>query len=119
MDARHEELVRRFFAVMNEHDASRLDEVFSDDAEIVMGPHAVRGLDGIREVVLQETPGAEVVSDLAQLEQRADDVVVASFVRRQSWAASDDPAVEEDLWATFAFADGRVSRAELLRSPPD
>jgi ketosteroid isomerase-like protein len=117
VDAWREELVRRFFAVMNEHDAARLDEVFADGAEIVMGPHTARGLGEIREIVLQETPGAQVVSDVKELEQRDADVV-ASFVRRQSWTASDDPAVEEDLWATFAFADGRISRAELLRSPP-
>jgi SnoaL-like domain len=47
-----ETVVRRFFDVMNEHDAGDLGSLFAPHAELVLGPHTARGLEEIREVVL-------------------------------------------------------------------
>jgi len=112
-----EAVVRRFFDVMNTHDPSDLESLFTEDAEIVMGPHVARGLAEIREIVLQPAPDLLITSEPTHVDVSGDRVAV-SFRRRQVWTESNEPAVEEDLWATFALEEGRIERAELLRAPP-
>jgi ketosteroid isomerase-like protein len=112
-----EAIVRGFFDVMNEHDADDLDTLFTGDAEIVMGPHVARGLAEIREIVLQNPPELLITSEPTHVDVSGDRAVVA-FRRHQVWRDSREPALGEDLWATFALAQGRIERAELLRAPP-
>jgi ketosteroid isomerase-like protein len=112
-----EAIVRRFFDVMNEHDADGLDTLFTEDAELVMGPHVARGLAQIREIVLQSPPELLITSEPMHVDVSGAPVVV-SFRRHQVWRDSREPAVDEELWATFALAEGRIDRAELLRGPP-
>ncbi len=107
----------RFFDVMNAHDPADLESLFSEHAEIAMGPHVARGLGEIREIVLQSPPDLRITSEPTRVDVSGDRVLV-SFRRRQVWAESNEPAVEENLWATFSLADGRIERAELLREPP-
>jgi ketosteroid isomerase-like protein len=112
-----ETIVRRFFDVMNEHDADDLDTLFTRDAEIVMGPHVARGVAEIREIVLQTPPELLITSEPTHVDVSGDRAIVA-FRRNQVWRDSREPALEEHLWATFALAEGRIERAELLRAPP-
>jgi ketosteroid isomerase-like protein len=112
-----EAIVRRFFEVVNEHDVAGLDTLFTEDAELVMGPHVARGLPQIREIVLQSPPELLITSEPTHVDVSGNPVVV-SFRRHQVWRDSREPALDEELWATFALADGRIDRAELLREPP-
>src|SRR5437762_624579 len=97
-----ETVVRRFFEVMNEHDVDDLDSLFTADAELVMGPHTARGLEEIREVVLQSPLDLLITSEPTNVEV-GDDRAVVAFRRRQVWRESDEPALEEGLWAVFTF----------------
>jgi ketosteroid isomerase-like protein len=117
MEREQEAVVRRFFDVMNAHDATGLETLFAADAELVMGPHVARGLAEIREIVLQDPPELRIASEPTRVDV-GDDRVVVAFRRRQVWRDSNEPAGDEDLWATFALEDGRIARAELLREPP-
>jgi ketosteroid isomerase-like protein len=117
MPRQTEAIVRPFFDVMNEHDADGLDALFTEDAEILMGPHVARGLAQIREIVLQSPPELVITSEPTHVDVSGDSVVV-SFWRNQVWRDSREPALDEELWATFALADGLIARAELLRAPP-
>jgi len=110
-----EALVRRFFEVMNGCDATDLARLFADDIEIVMGPHVARGLAQSR--LARDPPDLLTTSEPMHIDVRAGRVVV-SFRRRQVWRESNELALEEDLWATFELAGGRIKRAELLRAPP-
>lgn len=114
---RTEEVVRRFFDVMNEHDAAAVDALFSDSAELVMGLHVARGLAEIREIALQDPPELVITSEPTSVDA-ADDRAVVAFRRRQAWRDADEPALEEQLWATFELDGGLIVRAELHRTLP-
>ena len=112
-----EQVVRRFFDVMNRHDDADLPGLFTDSIEMVIGPETARGIAEVRQFVLQDPPDLRITSEPEEIVASGDHVV-ASFQRLQFWRASGELAVDESLWAAFTIANGRISRAELLREPP-
>jgi hypothetical protein len=113
-----EALVSRFFAVMNDHDAGAVPDLFAPHAELVMGPNVARGHDEIREIVLQEGPAGLDISTAATGYEPADGGALVPFTRTQVWRESGELAVEETLWASFATNGDRIERVEMLRERP-
>jgi SnoaL-like domain len=113
-----ETLVTRFFAVMNEHDADAVEEIFAPEAEIVIGPHVARGHDEIRELALQSGPPELEISTRPIGYSPAESGALVPFVRTQVWRESGDVAVEEELWAAFEIDEERIRRVEMHQEQP-
>lgn len=112
------ELVDRFFRAMNDSDVAAVPGLFEPEAEIVIGPNVARGHAEIGEIVLQEGPPELAIDTRPTGYEDTGGGALVPFVRTQVWRESGELAVEEELWAAFAFAGDRIARAELHRERP-
>jgi hypothetical protein len=113
-----EELVDRFFAAMNDHDAGAVPALFDPEAEIVMGPNVARGYAELGEIVLQQGPPDLQIGTRPTGYEPVEGGALVPFVRTQVWRESGELAVEEELWAAFSFGGDRITRAELHQERP-